>query len=91
MVAEKNDNGVKMRFTTPQIIIIVMLIVTLAVTVAGKADKAMVVDNCREIEVLKQAGAERALLLKKIDDRQIEILQKLSRVESLLEERGKGK
>jgi len=88
-MTEKNGNGIRLKFTTAQIIIIVTLIVTLALSLASKADRAMVEDNRKEIELLKMSSAERALLLKKIEERQIEILQKLSRVESLLEERGK--
>ena len=63
-MAENNGNGLKLRFTTAQIIIIVTLIVTLAVSLASKADKATVADNCKEIEVLKQAGSERSATLK---------------------------
>lgn len=78
-MTEKNGNGIKLRFSTPQIIIIVMLIVTLVVTFASKADKSRVQENSTEIRLTKQ----------KTEMQYETIIDKLNGIEKRLDEGGK--
>ena len=78
-MAEKNGNGIKLRFSTPQIIVIVMLIVTLVVTFASKADKSHVQENSTEIKLTKQ----------KMELQYETIIDKLESIEKRLDEGGK--
>ena len=77
-MVEKNSNGIKLRFSAPQIITIIILIVTLAVTFASKADKASVQKNNTEIELIKQ----------KTEMQYETIIEKLESIEKRLEPRG---
>jgi len=75
----KNGNGIKLRFSAAQIITIVVLIVTLAVTFVSKADRASVQKNSTEIVLMKQKS-----------EMQYEtIIEKLERIEKRLNEGGK--
>ena len=78
-MTEENGNGVRLRFSTPQIIIIVMLIVTLVVTFASKADKSEVRENSTEIKLTKQ----------KMEMQYETIIDKLESIEKRLDEGGK--
>ena len=77
-MAEKNGNGIKLKFSAPQIITIVILIVTLAVTLASKADKHKVQENCTELKLIKQ----------RTEMQYKTIIEKLEKIENKIEENG---
>ena len=77
-MSDKNGNGFKLRFTTPQIITIVILIITMVVALTSKADKSEVNRIKTSVQLIEQ----------KQDLQYQNIIERLDRIEKKVETDG---